>query len=61
MAVGGAKDNVAALLGVASTAGMEELQLAGGDSLGAIVEMGTCLQRVGLGARRCRIGGDRAA
>jgi len=59
--VSGTKDHIAALLRVALAAGVEELELVGGSSLGAIVKVGTCLQRIGLGARRRRIGGDGAA
>ena len=58
--VSSVKDNITALLGATLTAGMEKVELVGGSGLGAIVKMGTCLQGVRLGARRCGVRRDRA-
>jgi hypothetical protein len=53
MAVGGAKDDVARP-GAVWAVGMEELDLVGGSSLGAVVDMGTFFRRARLGAGRRR-------
>ena len=56
LAVSCTKDDIAALLGVLSTVGMEEFELVGGRGLGAIVEMGTDLQ--GSGSEQGDVGSD---
>jgi hypothetical protein len=53
MAVGGAKDDVARP-GAVWAVGMEELDLVGGSSLGAVIDMGTFFRRARLGAGRRR-------
>jgi hypothetical protein len=56
VAVGGAEDDIAALLGVVATVGVEELELVGRSGLGPVVEVGTYFQRIRFGAGR---GGSR--
>jgi hypothetical protein len=46
--ISSAKDDIATLLGVVLAAGMEELGLVGGSSLGAVVKMGAHLQGSGF-------------
>jgi hypothetical protein len=61
VAISGTKDDIATLLGIVATVGMEEFELVGGGGLGTIVEMGAYFQRVRLGARRGGVGRDGAA